>query len=76
MREIKEKEYKQKLNDAIKLLEKCYGVVNHGAQYDAGGLHLLPDRELRNEITTFVKSVKKNSSLRLYKIEPMVILAC
>lgn len=73
---MEKKELETKLNEAIKLLEKAHREIHNAASFSNGKLELIPHLHLRNEVAAFVKSVDKNSELKLYPIEPMQILAC
>ena len=64
----------EKLNEAIKLLEKAYYKIYAGYSIDTSGLHLIEDINFRNEIAVFIKSVNPESKLKTKKITQSVPL--
>jgi hypothetical protein len=59
---------KQKLKEAIKLLEEVHYYIHDSCSFANGKLSMGHNKLLRNKVPRFVKSVKKKSKLQLDKI--------
>lgn len=58
----------RKLDKAIELLEKVYYKVYVGASFENNKLSLIEDLQAKREIAEFVKSVKKDTKLKIPKL--------
>lgn len=64
-----EENAEEKLKRAIQLLEMAYYKVHIGASFVNNKLSLIEDLQSKKEIAEFVKSIKKDSKLKVPKIE-------